>query len=116
MIETHLYARLAPLVGGRLFPGVAPQGTATPYLVYTVVSQPLSFTLGGPDGGGNVNVQVVCWSGDHLEALQTAQALLEEATRSGGEGFGCAGAQRIPDDPDSGLYGIGWEFTLTPKE
>ncbi|MFG0501137.1 DUF3168 domain-containing protein [Pseudomonas putida] len=116
MIELHLAARLAPLVDGRLFPGVAPEGTAKPYLVYTIVSQPLSFTLSGPDGDGDANVQVTCWSDDHVEALQTAQALLEEVTRSGAEGFGCGGAQRLPDEYAAGLYGIGREFTLTPLE
>lgn len=116
MIEIHLSTRLAPLVDGRLFPGVAPEGAEKPYLVYTIVSQPLSFTLSGPDGGGDANVQVMCWSDDHVQALETAQALLQEATRSGAEGFGCAGAQRVPDDHQAGLYGIGWEFTLTPLE
>lgn len=116
MIETKLFARLAPLVDGRLFPGVAPDGTQTPYMVFTIVSQPLSFTLAGPDGDGNANVQLTCWSDDHVQALETAKALLDEATRSGAEGFGCAGAQRIPDDHQAGLYGIGWEFTLTPLE
>lgn len=116
MIEIHLNTRLAPLVDGRLYPGVAPEGAATPYLVYTVISQPVSFTLSGPDGGGDASVQVTCWSDDHVQALQTAQALLSEATRSGAEGFGCAGAQRLPDDHAAGLYGIGLEFTLTPLE
>lgn len=39
MIETQLNELLHPLVDGRVYPTVAPQGTSPPYLVYTVVSE-----------------------------------------------------------------------------
>lgn len=115
-LEESLYSRLSPLVGGLVFPGVAPDGTASPYITYTTISSEPGFTFGGPDGSEPAQVQVECWASEHLLALQTAKATFDELVRDDAAGFGCAGAMRLPDDIEGGMFGIRWEFKLNPQE
>jgi len=115
-LEESLFSRLSPLVDGLVFPGVAPDGTATPYITYTVIGADPGFTFGGPDGSEPAQVQVECWSPDHLLTLQTAKAAFDELVRDDAAGFGCGGAMRLPDDHEGGMFGVRWEFTLTPQE
>jgi hypothetical protein len=115
-LEESLYARLGPLADGRLFPGIAPEGTAAPYITYTVVGGSEGFTFGGPDGSEVAQVQIDVWAADHLESLQLAKETFDEMTKQPAPGFGCSGVQRLPDDRESGLYGIRWEYTLHPQE
>ncbi|MCQ4257473.1 tail completion protein gp17 [Stutzerimonas stutzeri] len=115
-LEESLYARLGPLAAGRVFPGVAPEGTARPYITYTIVSGSEGFTFGGPDGSEKAQVQVDVWAADHLQSLQLAKDTADELTREPAPGFGCSGVQRLPDDREGGVYGIRREFTLHPQE
>ena len=115
-LEESISARLGPLAAGRVFYGVAPAGTAPPYITYSIVGGSEGFTFGGPDGSERAQVQVDVWAADHLQALQLAKATFDELTRYPAPGFGCGGVQRLPDDRESDLYGIRWEYTLHPEE
>lgn len=117
-LEEHLYVRLAPLVGERVFLGVASQGTAQPYVTYSVVGGTEGFAFAGPDGSVSAQVQIACWSADHPEALNTAKSVFDELTNDAGVGFGCAGVQNLGTDrdPQSGLFGVRWEYSLIPEE
>jgi hypothetical protein len=115
-LEESLYSRLSPLVDGLVFPGIAPDGTASPYITYTIISSDPGFTFGGPDGSGPAQVQIECWAADHLLTLQTAKAAFDELVLDDAPGFGCSGAMRLSDANENGMFGIRWEFTLTPQE
>lgn len=115
-LEESLYARLGPLAAGRVFPAPAPEGTALPYITYSIAGGTEGFTFGGPDGSERAQVQIDVWAADHLQSLQLAKDAFAELTRYPAPGFGCAGVQRLPDDRDGGLYGIRWEYTLNPEE
>ena len=52
MIETALIDRLSPLVEGRVYFGVAPEGAALPRLILQTVSEGAGFTLTGCVTGG----------------------------------------------------------------
>lgn len=115
-LEAALFSRLSALVDGRVFPGVAPDGAAFPYIAYTVISDDPGFTFGGLDGSEPTQVQVECWADDHVTALQTAKAAFDELWRDNAPGFGCGGASRLPDAHENGVFGIRREFTLHPQE
>lgn len=115
-LEELLYSRLSPLVDGQVFPGIAPDGTTGPYITYTTISTDPGFTFGGPDGSEPAQVQIECWATDHLQTLQTAKAAFDELVRDDAQGFGCRGAMRLGDAFEGGMFGVRWEFTLTPQE
>lgn len=115
-LEEFLFSRLSPLVDGLVFPGIAPDGAASPYITFTVVGSDPGFTFGGPDGSDPAQVQVEAWAPEHLLSLQTAKAVFDELVRDDAQGFGCAGASRLPDAREDGMFGIRWEFTLNPQE
>ncbi len=68
-IETQLFAVLGPLVGGRAFPEVAPEGTALPYITFqNVGGQPLSYADGSAPDKEFSRMQVNVWAATRIEA------------------------------------------------
>ena len=67
-IEEAVHAALAPLVGGRAFPLVRPQGQPLPAIVYhRVATAPLA-TLQGDAGKDAVRLQINSWAEDFAAA------------------------------------------------
>lgn len=62
--EEHIDSVLQHLAGGRVFPDVAPEKTATPYITYQAVGgAPVNFLSGGQPDKQSVRMQVNCWAG-----------------------------------------------------
>lgn len=62
MIEDDIFDVLGPLVGGRVYPGVAPEGAGQPRITYHWVGgKPLNFLAGVP-GLRNGRLQVDVWA------------------------------------------------------
>lgn len=81
MIEPTLTAAIGPLVGGRLFPDLAPGGTPKPYAVYQQVGGPVLNPVGGSDPGlKGARIQFIVWAGTRLEA-STLMNAIEAALR-----------------------------------
>jgi hypothetical protein len=70
--ETALYNRLSSqlstTVGTRIYPGIAPQNTTTPYIVYLKVSAGKEYSHGGSVGLSRDRVQVGVFSTGYLTA------------------------------------------------
>lgn len=69
MIESDLYAKLAPLVGNRVYPDVAPEGTVKPFITYQQKGgSPVNFL--GPESSDkkNARFQINVWSVTRIEA------------------------------------------------
>lgn len=115
MLEIAIKDRLAGLAGGRVFAGAAPDTATSPHLFFSVVGQPYSWTLAGPDGSGPITVQVTCRGTDYSEIASIADTVFSAMTAEG-EDFYTTGAQRRADsyDKETALLSISWEFILQP--
>lgn len=85
--EEHIDAALQQLADGRVFPDVAPAGTATPYITYQVVGgAPLNFLSGEQPDKQPVRMQVNVWAGagERIEASELG-AQVERVMRAATE-------------------------------
>lgn len=76
MIEAQIYAVLKDLQGGRVFPMIAPQGTARPYLVYILPSDITEKMLQG-FGAQEVTVQVDAYADTLISAGQVGDEIVD---------------------------------------
>lgn len=116
MIEAAIYKRL-DATGAAVYPGAAPLGAPFRRVHYSIVSDRGEWTLSGFAGTASVAVQVTAWAPEHVEALALAERLFGAMTAPG-EGFGAVSAQRLPDayEDTPTLYGVTWEYTITPTK
>lgn len=73
-IHSAIYAKLSPLVQGRVYPQVAPQGTPTPRITWFLPSSEFPHWLTGTGGLGKYDVQIDCWGASSQECTDLAQA------------------------------------------
>jgi len=77
-IEATLYTALSPLFGGRVFPDIAPSGTAKPYCTYQQVGgTPVEFIEGAVASKDNARFQINIWSNSRAEAMQKMREVRE---------------------------------------
>ena len=80
--EDYIDGLLAPLVAGRVFPDVAPQGATVPYITYQAVGgDPINFLTGEAPDKSNTRMQVNVWAATRLEAAELGSQV-EAAVRS----------------------------------
>jgi hypothetical protein len=83
-----LHATLSPFAEGRVFPDIAPEETALPYVTYQQVGGvPVNFVDGGVPGKRNTRMQINVWARTRSEsdalAIQVEDALrLETALQT----------------------------------
>jgi hypothetical protein len=81
-IEAELCSVLLGIVGGRIFPDVAPEGTPVPYVTYQAVGgEPINFLSGEAPGKTNARMQVNVWAKTRIEASELG-AQVEDAIRA----------------------------------
>ena len=70
----QIFAALGDLAEGRVFAGIADEGTATPYVTFYVVGGSLlDFISGDRPAKRFVRVQVNVWAGTSIEAFRLAR-------------------------------------------
>ena len=80
--ESAIHTALSPLVTGRVFPDVAPEGAALPRIVYQQVGgQSVSYLDNALADKENGRIQVSCWANTRLAAIELSQ-LAEAAVAS----------------------------------
>jgi len=78
----EIFAALGYLAEGRVFPGIADEGTATPYVTFQIVGgAPVNFITGEKPAKRFVRVQINVWAGTSIEAFRVA-ADVEDALRA----------------------------------
>ena len=74
-LEATLYSLLGPLVSGRCYPDVSPDGAAFPLIIYQQVGgQAVDYVEAKVADKDNARVQVHVWSKNRLEASQIARS------------------------------------------
>lgn len=115
MIERLVRDRLLGLAGGRVYIGLAPPKTVTPYLRLFLSGGDRDWTLAGSSGARVASVQVDCWADTPKVAAECIEAVLE-LLELAGEDFSCGGAQDIATEDEAlttGRHRASMEFFLT---
>ena len=81
--EALIYEALKHLVGARVLPDFAPDGTEQPFIVYQVVGgEPINYLTGEQPDKQKVRMQISVWAGeDRIEASVLGHQV-EEAIRA----------------------------------
>lgn len=75
-LEEQIFALLGPLVGGRVFPDVAPLDTVKPYVTYQLIGGPSTRWLDGTAADKRRSVvQVNTWGARRLEVNNLARQI-----------------------------------------
>lgn len=112
-MEALIYQSLQGLVEGRVFPDVAPGGTARPYLTYQAVGgSAINYTEGTAPGYRNARVQINVWADTRMQSSSIGNAV--ENTMRGVSGLQTTvlGAATSIYEPDTGLYGQMQDFSV----
>jgi len=67
-LEEQLFNALTVLVAGKVYPAVAKQGEAAPYIIYQSVVSTTSNTLGGASNLQNTRIQVSGYANNYAAA------------------------------------------------
>ncbi len=112
-LESQIGNALQGLVEGRIFPDVAPEGTARPYIVYQQVGgSAFNYVEGGLVGLRNARVQISVWADARIQASQIGDQA--EAILLGVAGLQpqVLGAASSIYEPDTGLRGRMQDFSF----
>lgn len=112
-LEAELFALLSPIVAGRVFPDVAPNGTIAPYATYQQVGGEVINYLGRevPDLH-HARVQINVWCATRMQASMLARQIedaFRTATAFQASPLG-APVSRAPEE--SPLYGAMQDFSI----
>ena len=111
-LESTLYSLLGPLVGGRCYPDVSPDGAAFPLIVYQQVGgQAIDYVEGKVADKDNARVQVQVWSKTRVDASQFARAARVALVEGDAKAATLGAAVSLHDDAVN-LYGARQDFGL----
>lgn len=76
-VQEALVAQLSAVVSGRIYPLVAPDGAAMPYVVYQRVASTVDNVLAGNGNPPieNTRLQIDVWAASYASAQATAEAI-----------------------------------------
>jgi len=112
-LETSLFALLSPLVGGRLFPDVAPFDTARPYIIWQQIGgQAPTFLENTVPSKRNASVQISAWADTRAEANGTALTIEATLTQATTVQARPQAAMVAEHEPDLLRYGARQDFSI----
>lgn len=109
-IEQNLFTALSSLASSRVYPLMAPEKVATPYIVYTKVAATPENTL---DGGASIDL--VRMQIDIYESNYSSAKSLSDAVRSALEGVSIKAAMQSEFDffePDLHIYRVSQDYLI----
>lgn len=113
--EAALHSLLSGLVGGAIYPDVAPSSAPLPRIVYQQVGgQNISYTEGTLPDKENGRMQIACWAATRLAATGLAkqvEAAILAAPAFQAEAIG-ARASVVEADVQPHLYGCRQDFSI----
>lgn len=112
--EALIYDALKHLVGERVLPDFAPEGTEQPFIVYQVVGgEPINYLTGEQPDKQKVRIQVSVWAGaDRIEASELGQQV-EAAIRAAAHLQAEAASGRVATyDEDTSARGTRQDFYI----
>lgn len=111
--EAHIKAALDSLVDSRVYPDVAPSGSALPRIVYQQAGGlAVAYVENTLPNQRNARMQIACWAKTRLEAstlAEQAEAALMAASDMTATPLG---AYTATQEQDTGLYGTRQDFSV----
>ncbi|WP_423192977.1 DUF3168 domain-containing protein [Cupriavidus sp. H18C2] len=107
--EKVVVEALKTIVDLKVFPDVAPTGTAGPYVTYQAVGGQDVNGLDGPADLENQRVQITVWSLKRADTVDTMRAARTALVAAGGLPIGAAVSQY---EEDTKLYGSRLDFSI----
>lgn len=112
-VEADIFALLSPLVGGRVFPDLAPTNTTRPYITYQQIGgKVINFTNNETPDSQHGFFQINTWAATRAQATSLAKQI-EDAFR--GAITVTAQPEAAPTaqhEPELGLYGTIQDFSI----
>ena len=111
-LEATIYSLLGPLVGGRCYPDVSPDGAARPLIIYQQVGgKAVDYVEAKVADKDNARVQVHVWSNSRLEASSFARAARVALVEGVANATTLGAAVALYDEPLK-LYGSRQDFSV----
>jgi hypothetical protein len=113
-VETDLYSALGSLVSNRVYPDIAPQGVAKPYITYQQVGgRAIAFLETAVVGRRNARIQVNVWHTSRLAANTLARSVEDALIVSTALRAVPLGSLVSTHEPDTGgLFGTRQDFSV----
>lgn len=112
-LESDLYSALQALAGGRMYPDVAPENVARPYVTYQQVGgQGVNFLDPTVPSKKNARVQINVWADTRLAAATLARSIEDTLRGASALQVNVLGALTALHEPDAGLYGTRQDFSV----
>lgn len=114
--ESTLFTLLSSLVATRVYPDVAPEGSALPRIVYQQVGgQGLSFLDGTMPSKENGRMQIACWATTRAAAIALAKQVEVAVCGSSALQAIPLGARASDWEQDTGFYACRQDFSVWPN-
>lgn len=111
--ENIIFTTLRALVADRVFPDVAPEGTALPRIVYQQAGgKPVQYTEGPMAGHENARMQVACWAATRDAATALAKQIEDALVAAPGCTVQPIGQRVSVYEEDTGLRGARQDFSV----
>lgn len=116
-IGADIYARLSGLASGRIYPVMAPQNVAAPFIVYSTVAATHLRNMVESSSKVNTRAQIDVWATTYA-AAQTLAASVRSAMEPNGADFSTGAVEENPDfyTPDSDLFRVSVDFSIWHDE
>jgi len=117
MIDEMIFAALKGLVPNddgatfRVFPDVAPEGTAPPWITYQSAGGQDAVDLDGPADELNTRMQIAVWASSRTEATRTMNLAIAAMCAAPLDGVPIGGAVSVYEQPTR-LYGSRLDFSV----
>ena len=114
---------VSDVIGTKVFPAIAPQGTELPYITYQIISNNADQHMSGASGLQETRIQLNCWSASYAEVQNLAEAVRESLLPMSGTinstlicGVTSEGKRDTYEKPQSGeevgVYGVSEDFNI----
>ena len=110
MIQEQVFAATSSLVGGRMYPNVAPNNVQKPYLVYMRVSSQPENTLADGVPIENTRVQIDCFDTTYAAVVALAESV--KAALRASEITSLLILEQDQFEPDAQLHRVILDFSL----
>lgn len=112
-VEADIYTALTGLVGGRVFPDVAPLNTTQPYITYQQIGgKPINYVENTAPTLQHGFFQFNVWAASRAEAASLTKQLTDTLRASSAFTASPESEPIAQHEPDLGLYGTIQDFSL----
>lgn len=112
-VEAGIFAALSPLFAGRVYPDVAPAGTAAPYCTYQQIGgRVIRYTDNVTPDKKHGSFQINVWAASRVQAAALALQVEDALLASTAFVAEIESGPIARHEPDTGLYGTTQDFGL----